>query len=128
MSITETIREIDKEIRYDRFAACYGCGVPQRACNTWEDNGAGGYRKSQERECQYGGVLTGSIYGIVIGCPDIGMQWIERLQALGVDGVSMTYAGYLGRMQKLETVQASNLAAEFCWITRAVAAQILGRE
>jgi superfamily II DNA helicase RecQ len=51
MSITETIREIDKEIRYDRFAACYGCGVPQGVCNTWEDNRAGGYRKSQEREC-----------------------------------------------------------------------------
>jgi RecQ family ATP-dependent DNA helicase len=120
ISIAEMVRQVDKEIRYEQYAACYGCGVPQAVCNTWEDNEKGGYRKVQGRACQYRGVLTGSIYGISMGYPEIGVRWAERLHALVVDGQAGVY---LGRMRRAETIQASNLVGEFCWITRAIQEQ-----
>lgn len=59
-------------------------------------------------------MLTGSIYGISIGCLDIRVQWAERLQRLGVGENGITVEVHLGKKQQTETVEASNLVEEFC--------------
>jgi hypothetical protein len=114
------IEEVDAGIKYERYAACWGCGAPQAICNAWEEDSRGRYQAVKGGICQYKGVLTGGLIGIVIGYGEIGERWIERLKGFGVDGAGpgRTIIEYLGRKQGLERVESSCLVREFCWITR----------
>jgi superfamily II DNA helicase RecQ len=121
--VKEMIKAIEKEIRFEGYSGCFGCGVPQEICHRWEGNGSGRYQRSKEGDCQYKGVLMGGLLGIALGYREIGGQWQMRLEAMGIDGAELgrRVVDYLGKKRVLETVESNNLAGEFCWITRLLA-------
>lgn len=46
--------ELRRRIRYDRFVACYDCGIAQEICERWKSSGnAGGWVKQKDKQCQY---------------------------------------------------------------------------
>ena len=46
--------DLRKRIRYDRFVACFDCGIAQEICDQWESSGnAGGWKKQPGQRCQY---------------------------------------------------------------------------
>lgn len=47
---------LKKSIQFDRFAACWGCGYPQRLCRTWIPNDKG-LRKRDDIECEFPWVI-----------------------------------------------------------------------
>jgi superfamily II DNA helicase RecQ len=123
-AVKKMVKEWDDSIVFDKWSGCFPCGgVPQEICNRWEPNNAGKYQRTEEGECQYKGVLTAGLLGIVVGYKGIGSQWYERLVELGVDDKegSLSILEYLGKKQVLEVVESNNLAREFCWITRLLA-------
>lgn len=46
--------DLRQRIRYDRFVACFDCGIAQEICDRWESSGnAGGWKKQPGQRCQY---------------------------------------------------------------------------
>lgn len=43
---------IQRIIKYDKFAGCFECGMPQSVCDRWEKNPRGGSRRIKD-SCQY---------------------------------------------------------------------------
>jgi superfamily II DNA/RNA helicase len=121
--VQEQIKIIDQQIKFEKFSACFLCGVPQEICHQWKSNGRGKYKRNEEGDCQYKGVLTGALLGIAIGYREIGSQWRARLIAMGFDNTrpGRLVVEYLGKKRVLETVESNQLVGEFCWITRMLA-------
>jgi hypothetical protein len=117
--IKERIKAIEEEIKFEDWSGCFWCGVPQEICHRWESNSSGRYQRSKDGDCQYKGVLIGSLIGIAFGYDEIGSQWCRRLEAMGVNNAGVVE--YLGKKCRLETVESNQLAGEFCWITRLLA-------
>jgi hypothetical protein len=61
-------------------------------------------------------VLIGGLWGIALGCAEVGARWRARLEALGVNdsAAGSTLVEYLGKKRALETVESNNVAGEFC--------------
>lgn len=116
----ERIKAIEEEIKFEKFSGCFPCGVPQEICHRWKSNGRGRYERNQEGDCQYKGVLIGSLIGIALAYEEIVPQWYRRLEAIGVDSAE-SVVEYLGKKRVLETVESNQLAGEFCWMTRLLA-------
>jgi hypothetical protein len=72
--VQERIKAIDQEIKFEKFSACFLCGVPQEICHQWKSNSGRGYKRNYEGDCQYKGVLTGALIGIALGYNEIGLQ------------------------------------------------------
>jgi superfamily II DNA helicase RecQ len=121
--VEEMIKAIEKEIWFEVYSDCFGCGVPQEICHQWESNGSGRYQHSKEGDCQYKGVMMGGLIGIALGYRAVGLQWHARLQRMGVDGAGLgqSVVEYLGKKRVLETVESYQLVEEFCWVTRLLA-------
>jgi superfamily II DNA helicase RecQ len=121
--VKEQIKAMEEEIKFEDWSGCFWCGVPQEICHRWESNSSGRYQRSEDGDCQYKGVLIGSLIGIALGYHEIGAQWYRRLEAIDVDGAGpgRSVVEYLGKKRVLETVESNQLAAEFCWITRLLA-------
>ncbi|RYO26416.1 hypothetical protein AA0113_g12493 [Alternaria arborescens] len=118
------VQGIDELVRFDMFSGCSPCGgVPQEICNSWEPNGKGKYQRVEGGTCQYTGVVSAGLTGIVFGYAEANAQWQTRLAELGVDDAEpgRMLIEYLGRKQQLDTVESNNLVKEFCWITRLLA-------
>lgn len=46
--------DLRQRIRYDRYVACFHCGIAQEICHQWESSGnAGGWQKQPGKSCQY---------------------------------------------------------------------------
>lgn len=119
--VKQTAEAWDKRIVFDKWSGCFACGgVPQAICNRWEANGAGKYQRAEGGDCQYKGVLSAGLLGIVMWDEDVSSRWWARLTELGVDN-SMSMMEYLGKKQMLEVVESNNLVKEFCWVTRLLA-------
>lgn len=120
--VKEMIEKVEQEIQFERFSGCFWCGVPQDICNRWEENGRGGYQRAAGGDCQYHGVLIGSLMGISYGSNHaIREHWVQRLVAQGVDGSMEGLIRYFGSKQPFDFVESNHLVAEFCWITRLLA-------
>jgi superfamily II DNA helicase RecQ len=119
----ESIEAAEKEIKFEKWAGCWWCGVPQEICNRWEENSFGRYQMVRGGDCQYRGVLMGGLWGIVLGYAEVGTQWAERLAGLGVGNREgeMQLIEFMGKKQVLETVESNQLVGEFCWVTRLIA-------
>jgi hypothetical protein len=65
-------------------------------------------------------VLIGGLIGLALGSEEVERRWRVRLEELGVDdvGVGEILIGFLGKKQRLESVESNYLVGEFCWITR----------
>jgi hypothetical protein len=72
--VKEMIKAIEKEIWFEGYSGCFGCGVPQEICHQWEGNGSGQYQRSKEGNCQYKGVLMGGLIAIALGYRGTGGQ------------------------------------------------------
>lgn len=120
--VKEMVEKVEQEIQFERFSGCFWCGVPQDICNRWEENGRGGYQRAAGGDCQYHGVLIGSLMGISYGSNHaIREHWVQRLVAQGVDGSMEGLIRYFGSKQAFDFVESNHLVAEFCWITRLLA-------
>ena len=56
--------EIRKQIKFDPYSGCFGCGVPQALCEAWVTNSNGQWSKVSNRHCQYNGLLIPVIMGL----------------------------------------------------------------
>ena len=114
--VKEQIKVIGEKIKFEDWSGCFWCGVPQEICHRWESNSSGWYQRSKDGDCQYKGVLIGSLIGIALANAEIGLQWYRRLEAMGVNGAGLgrTVVEYLGKKRRLETVESNQLAREFC--------------
>ena len=110
-------QEAQGGISFQAYAGCFKCGVPQDICESFEDNGRGGYRKKQGVPCQFYGVVFGILYGVKYGYSAIWDSWRWRMREQGVDiddnGRLLTY---LGRRKEQWGYQSSALIWEFKWV------------
>jgi hypothetical protein len=57
-------RQVQAQLRYDRYSGCFGCGLPQAICEQWVDNGRGQWVQDSNRGCQY---PKGTVISMVAG-------------------------------------------------------------
>lgn len=83
----EDLGGIVKNIKYDRYIACYDCGSPQGMCGKFKTRREGGYSKVDgQEECSYPGVTVVGWIGIVRA---VGKRaengWKEKARFEGVE-------------------------------------------
>jgi superfamily II DNA helicase RecQ len=57
------VGQVRETIRWQRFAGCWYCGLPQAVCERWESND-GLWRRVAGGECQFAGVLIESVMAV----------------------------------------------------------------
>ncbi len=116
--LAESERQVAQgSIRFQDYSGCFKCGVPQDICESFEDNGRGGFRKIPGRECQFYGVIFGILYGIKHGYGAIWNSWMWRMREEGVDiNDDRKLFTYLGRRREEFGYQSSILIWEFKWV------------
>lgn len=119
-------REMQGRIRFERYSGCFRCGVPQAICNRWESNGRQGWRQVHGSECQFFGVMIGTLYGIKYGYQRVWKRWLLRLEEVvgvvvaavedGDEEDKDRLLGYLGQVWRKDELESNNLAQEFLWL------------
>jgi superfamily II DNA helicase RecQ len=81
--IREHSRQARGRIRFQRFAACWDCGLPQETCESWVRGPNGRFRKERGKRCQYGDSMIFEVYAAVLfGAEDErGPVWAGMVQA-----------------------------------------------
>lgn len=68
-------------VRFQAYAVCYECGVPQAICDRFEANGNGGWKWRRHAICQYPGVIVGAINSMMTAninrCADAVWEWMR---------------------------------------------------
>jgi superfamily II DNA helicase RecQ len=120
-----------KDVGYERYAACFWCGVPQSICAAWVPNNQGaGYRSSQSR-CQFHPSLVISMLAQLVRGPmrrAIWPAWRQRLAeredgSVNVDDVPRLVR-HLQRRFGNGGEERSGAAVEMIWAYEWVARQM----
>lgn len=82
-TIREERQQARRRIRFQRFAACWDCGLPQEICESWVRGPNGRFRKERGTPCQYGGSIIFDVFtAVLLGAEDKCRRiWIEMIQA-----------------------------------------------
>jgi hypothetical protein len=111
-------RQVQKQLRYDRYSGCWGCGLPQAICEQWVSNGHGRWVQDASRECQYPkGAVISMVAGMLHGRDgDVWPVWIQWLQQHQVDGQQLDEViGFLGQRMR-GGMEQNYLVVGFCWL------------
>jgi superfamily II DNA helicase RecQ len=113
----EDREQIDKACNWLRkirwvaaWTACHQCWAPQAICHSWEpvhEHGPTGYRKSEQRKCQYKGCLIEAVAIIMFHAGDEVMTWI--FDEIEKTGGSMEAEEWLGTTIKEDGVEMSGM-------------------
>jgi superfamily II DNA or RNA helicase len=104
-------QQIRTTIRFDRFAGCFSCGLPQRICAKWEATEGSGARPVPGGECQFPYVLSQGLAGILVPCSARqGPQ--EKLRgraqaALGGDRTTAGFVRFCGRKTRIAVLETN---------------------
>jgi superfamily II DNA helicase RecQ len=103
--IHEGLEIMEGLIRWEKFSCCFGCGIPQGICSSWQMKEDGtGWKRVGGARCQFEGVLVRSMVSLFLAQQVEMDKWIEDLMSL--EGYS------LGETKDLEKV--------VCWMCRKV--------
>jgi hypothetical protein len=111
-------RQVQQQLRYERYSGCWGCGLPQAICEQWVSNGQGRWVQDPSRECQYPkGTVIGMVAGMLHGQDgEIWAAWMQWLQQHEVDGQQLDEViRFLGRRRR-GGMEPNYLVVAFCWL------------
>jgi len=112
---------VQEQIRWDRFAACWYCGIPQAICEQWESND-GLWRRKKGGECQFRGVLIEAVMAVWYA----GSERVEEFvfKEMGKSGLEVSknkdfavvvggVVGWFGKKLRVCGVEGSNICEIF---------------
>lgn len=70
-----------QQIRYERFAVCFHCHLPQEICDRWVRQPYGGFRCTPNGRCQYTATLMFDVVATVLSGEHGFQAWIPTIQA-----------------------------------------------
>jgi len=77
-----------KSIQFERFAGCYECGVAQRICTRWSENGDQRFARIENGICQYKGIVREVVAAMMVAGPleVVDKSIHQKMKALGIWG------------------------------------------
>jgi hypothetical protein len=102
--------EMFKKKRFERYACCYFCGIPQGICGRWRatDKDGGSFEGVVGKRCQYKGVLAKIYTGLLAWHGEEGGRVVRRALAQDNRRVVEVYE-WLGKRIKWGGLEASNM-------------------
>ena len=114
--VVQEIRGLER-IRFEPYASCYACGVPQKICMQWKEqaNGQGRFGRASGGRCQYQGVVRTSIAAIMIAGPDkvVDEQVYSWMKAKGIEQGKQMMIKWFGQRVIWGEVEGSILIQVF---------------
>ena len=114
--VVQEIRGLER-IRFEPYASCYACGVPQKICMQWGERGSGQGRfgRASGGRCQYQGVVRTSIAAIMIAGPDkvVDEQVYSWMKAKGIEQGKQMMIKWFGQRVIWGEVEGSILIQVF---------------
>ena len=114
--VVQEIRGLER-IRFEPYASCYACGVPQKICMQWGEraNGQGRFGRASGGRCQYQGVVRTSIAAMMIAGPDevVDEQVYSWMKAKGIEQVKQMMIKWFGQRVIWGEVEGSILIQVF---------------
>ena len=62
-------------ISFVRNIVCFKCGLPQQVCDRWRGGGVAEIEGGRQKKCRFFRVMSGIVYGIRQGHPQIWQEW-----------------------------------------------------
>jgi len=114
--VVQEIRGLER-IRFEPYASCYACGVPQKICMQWGEqaNGQGRFGRASGGRCQYQGVVRTSIAAMMIAGPDevVDEQVYSWMKAKGIEQGKQMMIKWFGQRVIWGEVEGSILIQVF---------------
>jgi superfamily II DNA helicase RecQ len=83
--VRDGVREMLKQLQWERYSCCFHCGVPQSICTSYTERLDAGWDKIPSARCQFAGVLVPSIIAIWVATDSLFMHWVQgEMQKEGV--------------------------------------------
>ncbi|KAK4954095.1 hypothetical protein LTR28_006312 [Elasticomyces elasticus] len=102
--------QLRTQIKYDRFAVCFYCHLPQEICDQWVRRPDGGFRRAPGVRCQYEATLMFDVVTAVLTGGHTFHAWARTIHAWVIEDEGETATGQ----------NMANDSAEIRWYGRQV--------
>ena len=85
-TVQEVFRHMQTHIIWEKYGACYGCGIPQALCHRFESNGRGRWQWVRGAQCQYPELMVGVVSTVMtLNWHEMGESTLAWMEEEGVN-------------------------------------------
>lgn len=119
--IKEEVYKIQSRLQFERYAACFRCGMPQSICQKWKRTKDEGFRQGDKRTCQYRKNFVAEMVVVVIMemrrdeiTQEAFIEWIEQEEGAAVGEMDeKAMIEWYGQRLKIAGIEMSRLVRMF---------------
>jgi hypothetical protein len=115
----EHMEQLRREIRYEPFASCHHCHIPQAICQHWEQMEEKGWWQERTQDCQYGNIVMEVVIVLLReGEKETIRQVVSQMDGEGRNGDGKAVLKWLGQKMTWAGIEISRLVWVFYQLSK----------